>query len=687
MAALNQLANFFYQNTVPILMVVLGLGFVIFIHELGHFLLAKWNGVKVEKFAIGFDFFNLRLYQKQIGETTYVLGALPLGGYVKMLGEDAGEAGSEEAKSDPRAYHNKPVGARMAIISAGVIMNVLFGLACFAYVYMRGKPELAPVIGTVMPGMPAYNAGLRTGDRVVSVDGKPVASFDKLRQAAIFSGPGQVLKLEVKRPGETEPRVIEISPRLKDKAMAPTLGVRPPYDLELPKDRGSPFLASAGFEGNAAEVTKALKGGGIVEAVRVVGGEAQPVESLAELDRFFSDHAAETLEIGVRPGSFEGKGSQTERNAPATWVSLAPARFVDFGFRMTAGPVAGLRQGGIAESAGIEAGDRVVAVDGDPNFDPMRLPTLALEKARQGGELLLEVERGGSTAERHSIRLKPDASIPWPYEPLSDSPLDIPGLGMALSVEPVIAAVAPGSAAEAAGFREGQVIQALVLTDPGDSEAAAGSDAAKPQELRFVIGKEKPGSREIPTTWAGALQMVQQFPRYEVAFEVKGLDKPLRLKPTAVDGWYYPWRGLRFLVMVRTMPPQSLVSALGMAWGETVENISFVYYLIRGLIQRRMSPGAVGGPIPIAQMAYSSAKEGFDAFLPFLGMLSINLAVVNFFPIPPLDGGQLLFLICEKVRGRPVPEKYATPVMLAGVVLILMLFLLVNIKDVMGLFS
>src|SRR5271166_6790613 len=110
--------------------VLFGLGFVIFIHELGHFVLAKWNGVKVEKFSIGF---GPTLLGFKRGETEYVIAAVPLGGFVKMLGEGLEEEANKS--TDPRAFTNKSVGARMAIISAGVIMNIILGLACFVYAY------------------------------------------------------------------------------------------------------------------------------------------------------------------------------------------------------------------------------------------------------------------------------------------------------------------------------------------------------------------------------------------------------------------------------------------------------------------------------------------------------------------------------------------------------------------------
>ena len=128
----------FIANLWPILMVVLGLGFVIFIHELGHFAVAKWAGVKVEKFSIGF---GPSLVGFQRGETYYSLSIIPLGGFVKMLGENPAEDG-QDAIIDPRSYLNKPVGHRMAIISAGVIMNIITGLGFFAMAYRLGVPYM-----------------------------------------------------------------------------------------------------------------------------------------------------------------------------------------------------------------------------------------------------------------------------------------------------------------------------------------------------------------------------------------------------------------------------------------------------------------------------------------------------------------------------------------------------------------
>src|SRR5277367_4479324 len=132
-----------------ILEVCVGLGMVIFVHELGHFAVAKACGVKCEKFYLGFDIYGLKLCKFQWGETEYGIGILPLGGYVKMLGQDdnpAGEAaenersklnadGSPVAALDPRSYKAQSVPERMAIISAGVIMNLIFACVFAAIAY------------------------------------------------------------------------------------------------------------------------------------------------------------------------------------------------------------------------------------------------------------------------------------------------------------------------------------------------------------------------------------------------------------------------------------------------------------------------------------------------------------------------------------------------------------------------
>ena len=164
--------------------VLIGLGFVIFVHELGHFLVAKACGVQCDKFYVGFDvpirIGPLRLpgaiFKVQWGETEYGIGTIPLGGYVKMLGQDDNPNQAEEEASrirtvnedgeevlNPRSYPAKNVPQRMAIISAGVSMNRIFGILMAAVAYKIGTPIQPAAVGGITYGSPAWKAGWKSG--------------------------------------------------------------------------------------------------------------------------------------------------------------------------------------------------------------------------------------------------------------------------------------------------------------------------------------------------------------------------------------------------------------------------------------------------------------------------------------------------------------------------------------------
>ncbi|MCY2927138.1 MAG: site-2 protease family protein, partial [Planctomycetota bacterium] len=146
------------EYILPILLLVLGLSMVIFVHELGHFMVAKLVGIKVERFALGF---GKRVFGFRKGETDYCFNLFPLGGYIKMLGQEDVAPLTEQA--DPRAFNNKSVGARFAVISAGVIMNVIFAAILYVVLGLTGIRFEAPVVGGVVPGSPAASAKVDFG--------------------------------------------------------------------------------------------------------------------------------------------------------------------------------------------------------------------------------------------------------------------------------------------------------------------------------------------------------------------------------------------------------------------------------------------------------------------------------------------------------------------------------------------
>lgn len=182
---------------------VLVLGLLIFVHELGHFLVAKACGVKVLRFSLGF---GPRVFGKTIGETEYLVSLVPLGGYVKMLGE---EESDEEARAvDPaRSFANQPLRTRFAIVFAGPAFNLLSSWVCLMIVVAVWGllvPSDAPRVGGVTEGLPAQQAGLQPEDVVLGVNGRPLSTWDELVGATLRSE-GKPMTLEVKRGTETLP--------------------------------------------------------------------------------------------------------------------------------------------------------------------------------------------------------------------------------------------------------------------------------------------------------------------------------------------------------------------------------------------------------------------------------------------------------------------------------------------------
>lgn len=171
------------------------LGVIIFVHELGHFLFAKLLGVRVLKFSLGF---GPKLIGKKYGDTEYLISSVPLGGYVKMLGEAQDEELKEEEKAV--AYNYQKVWKRFAIVFAGPFFNILFAVVIFFFSFVNGLPVLVPEIGGVMPDTPAEKAGLMKGDRITAIDSVSINQWDEMTDI-IHRSPGKPLSLKVRRDG------------------------------------------------------------------------------------------------------------------------------------------------------------------------------------------------------------------------------------------------------------------------------------------------------------------------------------------------------------------------------------------------------------------------------------------------------------------------------------------------------
>ena len=225
----------------PALAVVLVLSVLILIHELGHFLMARLFDVKVLRFSLGF---GPRIWGFTRGDTDYCLSLIPLGGYVKMLGEGGEDPIPEEEL--PRAFSHKPLIQRVLIVAAGPVSNLLLAWFLFAGTFLfSGIPYLLPEVAQVQPKSPAEAAGIAPGDRIIAVDGQPVRRWEEVSRA-IKASRGRPVRLKIDRKGQI--LEIEVTPQIKkvrnifgEEIAIPIIGITAAG--KFAKERVGPFQA------------------------------------------------------------------------------------------------------------------------------------------------------------------------------------------------------------------------------------------------------------------------------------------------------------------------------------------------------------------------------------------------------------------------------------------------------------
>jgi regulator of sigma E protease len=369
-----------YDATSLVFAFVVMLGVLIFVHELGHFLVAKACGVRVLKFSLGFGSpvgFGRHRLRFERGGTEYVVAWFPLGGFVKMLGENADEEESPEARSHPEeALNHKPVWQRLAIVFAGPAMNLVLPVLLFTAQLGVGMPRGAPVVGTVEPASPAAAVGLRPGDRIEAVDGEPVAWWSGVEET-IRASAGQTLALRVERAGETREVDLPVAARsgIDDYGAVTELGW-----AGLLHPRQAPLVGIPRPETPAAAA--GLRSGDLVTAV-----DGEPVEDWTGFARAYAA-ARGRATFAVERGS--GEASETVRLEVPALGSLDA-----LGVIPAAVLVKRVSPDAPAEQAGLEAGDLIVAVDGQPlgSFGAL----VDAVRSSEGRELQVTYAREGET--------------------------------------------------------------------------------------------------------------------------------------------------------------------------------------------------------------------------------------------------------------------------------------------------
>ena len=343
------------------------LGILIFVHEFGHFIVAKWLGVRVEKFSLGF---GPRIVGFTRGETEYRISLLPLGGYVKLAGEEP----DEELKDDPGAFSSHSVGDRAKIVVAGPLMNMILPFIFFPMVYMLGVDvpayrSEAPVVGWVEPDSPAEKAGLLPGDLIVEINDSAVETWEKV-ETLIVANPENAMEIAVVRDGTT----------LKTELV-------PAQEQSL----GSGY---AGLGRQVDPVIKQLTEGypaaqaGMQVGDRIVAIEGEPVNHWYQISRLIEKHYGDAIEFTVQRGD-------------ETILMLITPQMSDMNGEPEPRPLIGIAlvEDTITEKYGffesiLKGGERVLDVTGLTFYVLKQLVTGQLSMKALGGPILIAKATG-----------------------------------------------------------------------------------------------------------------------------------------------------------------------------------------------------------------------------------------------------------------------------------------------------
>lgn len=792
----------------PYLAILLGFSFIVFVHELGHFSVAKWSGVRVERFAIGF---GRELFGFSRGETRYSFNILPLGGYVKMLGQEDFDDKSEELKfkDDPRSFANKPVGPRMAIVSAGVIMNLIFACLAFMVVFLVGMEALAPRIALVEPDSPAEKAGLAPGDVVREINGERVLEFNEVRFAVLLAPKHKDIEVLVDRDGERkhfriEPQhrkpsssrdvrrqVIGISPGVSPEI----IGVGPEIDTTKPDqprvgDRIVEVDGVAVTKDNASQVFSQLgysQRDVFVERKDPKSPEAPPervkvtippvlsiypsvaddpgsvsVLGLTPLVRVdFVDPRGRAFLSGIEVGDTVLQWDDQWYPAQADIVrSIAdsPERDIPFRVRRMNGKVlAGSLRPKRHErgTATIQAGCEGTGENGVPRLVNVRPGGAAARAGLSDGDVILAfanseqpscagLQRLVRAADRKPLGCrvrKPDGRDLWvevvPTSPgTADAAFRLVADDLLVTGEPVSRIGGQPSAAAEAEIPAGALLQSVNgesvsrwrdLIDrfrqhAGTTVELAYQDAARqahkvpfrvPRTLRTELGVGPEArivridGRDTVTTapdrgaerlsveyHEGAREMLLQLVgRSDVVVEYR--ENPLAelrqakigVSADMVDDWVGRVSFSPNILLDEERFPLRGANA----WEAMRIGVHKTYYFIKQvyvMMERMFFTRSVGfenmaGPLGIIDMGGKIARTGWVEFLFFLAMVSANLAVLNFLPLPIVDGGLMVFLLIEKIKGSPVSLRVQVATQMIGLVLIISTFLFVTYQDVL----
>ena len=684
---LGNVAGLWTQWLWPVLQLLIGLGLLIFVHELGHFLAARWVGIKVERLALGM---GPRLFGIRRGETDYCVNALPLGGYVRMLGQEDFKPLEENQKPDPRSFMAKSVGARLFVLSAGVVMNVIFAAILFIVVCLVGIKFRAPVVGNTVETLPAARAkivwddppegwppagkGLEPGDRILSIDGKYAESFEIVQVSAVLAHEDETFEMRIERTRNgkkvTGTAQVGVEYRPSDFGRQLMFGIAPAADIVFFDEPEDAKLASPFRKGD--------------KVVKINGRQVRHNWDIAKIEKDLDGRPAtvtvlrddKEMDFIIQPDISGGKRGDmlwsedkryygkeigrdkkevtfhledgTEKKFPTREVIVGSDELLDVLGMIPRLKVTGVIDGSPAGKSGLEPGD--IIADYGERGPPTFRNILDINEEFADKEVRMVVLRNGESIRKW---LKPKSrknSVQIGIMQMSD--LD----------HAVVAGVRAGSPADKAGIRSGDVIEAIV---------PEGEQPVKVENwVDVLIALKKADGKKI-----GIICRGDEKPR-SIGLLDKKLFDPADYKVSVFEST------AGFNPLTVTIQKPNPLAAI--AWGarKTCDQLVMTYGTLRSMITGRLSTKALSGPVGIGGIAIKAGRHSVIRLVYFMAFLSVTLAVINFLPIPVLDGGHAVFLLIEKIRGKPVPVKIMNIVQITGLALLLGVIVAVTWQDI-----
>ncbi len=714
-------------NLGSLVVVVIAFGFIIFIHELGHFLAARWAGVRVLAFALGFgpalvsyrkglgwrrgssepEYARILADQKREGRaespsraaglspTEYRLNAIPFGGYVKMLGQV--DADPTQVSDEPDGYQRCPIWKRMVIISAGVVMNILLAGALFMLVFKVGLRTEPAVVGVVAPGSPAAralsranidgagggNVGLRPGDRILSINGREPRHFNDVTMAVAMTPRDRPVRMLVDRPGAGELR-FEITPEPGVQTRLMEIGIASPMSARVVT------LTDARDVEVFAQMMQQLGVPQLRPGMRLVrAGSITSVPGARALDEAANASEGRPFEV-----EFEGQGGER------VTLTLTPRARLQTAFvpldEDTPTPISHLL--GLVPVLSVAptpgAGDtRQGLHDGDifARVGTREYPTIAEGiaeiRSHRGEPIEVVVLRKQQDGSRIAVRLDPPPRVKKEGKgQIGFAPEDSRDAGTWVALPPARLYTGErikgesGVVPAAAGVIDTPGTRIVSVNGVSVSDFTGLREALKRATLEaFRAGTGATLTLRLERSASGAADTEDTR---DAAWPVSASD----VKDLHALRWASPIPESLFEPETFVDRATGPIDAIDRGLAETKRVMAMTYVTFARLFDGTVKVEHLKGPVGIAHIGTKVVDKGAIWLLFFMALISVNLAVINFLPLPITDGGQFIFLVIEQVRGKPAPIAVQNAATFVGLLIIGTMFLIVTYNDVLNLF-